>query len=153
MWKENSNGNYVLLDDGVEATVYFKDGEWGGVWNGASDGQPRVLKAKFEDAECVIDLMDAAIEEGIGSDLWWEPALTWRRTKDAKGSYCHVAGGAVVSVKQARSGNWYVSRMGEAMLGRGGRTFWFRSEHEAQEAVRTSTVNHDSGWEWVCRTE
>jgi hypothetical protein len=46
-WIENSNGNWVLIDDGVEATVYEAGDEWRAVWNGASDGKPRRLKAKY----------------------------------------------------------------------------------------------------------
>jgi hypothetical protein len=142
----------LIDDDDVEATVFFKDGEWGGVWNGASDRQPRVLKAKYEDADRVIELMDQAIVEGAESSLWWEPALTWRKTKDRKGWYCKVAGGAVASVKQAKTGSWYASRMGEAMLGRHGRAEWFASAEEAKQAVAQTTID-GSQWEWVSRLE
>ena len=37
-WRKTKNGNYLLAgDDGVQATVFEKDGEWGGIWNGAGE--------------------------------------------------------------------------------------------------------------------
>ena len=52
-WIENSKGNWVWVSsDRLRATVYgTHDGMWGAIWNGAVDGRPRRLKAKFECAE------------------------------------------------------------------------------------------------------
>lgn len=77
-WRETSNGNHVLIDGDLAATVYEKDGQWSGIWNGAADGEPRLLKAKCETAEETMELMDLAIADGEGSTLFWPPAGSWR---------------------------------------------------------------------------
>jgi hypothetical protein len=128
-WIENSNGNWVLIDDGVEATVYEAGDEWSAVWNGAPDGKARRLKAKYSTSEEAIAAVEAAIAEGPNSMRWWPPDDQWLPTK--KGGYYRKYNGVVISVKQARSGAWFVTN-GSASLGRYGRTTWFTTDAEAR---------------------
>ena len=76
------------------------------------------LEAKLNNAAEAIDFMEEAIAAGPESAFWWNPPLTWRQTKHAKGRYRHLEGPAVVRVKQSKSGSWYVLSMGEATDGR-----------------------------------
>ena len=52
-WRETANGNWVWIEDGVRATVFLnKDDEWGAIWNGADDGQARLVVSLFFSVIC-----------------------------------------------------------------------------------------------------
>ncbi len=149
-WKETGNGNWVLLgDDGVEATVYQATDRWGAIWNGAPDGKPRHLKAKYPSAEEAIAATEAAIAEGSSSMKWWPPEDQWLPAK--KGGYYRKHNGVVISVKQARTGSWFVTN-GTASLGRYGRTTWFATDAEARNAF-DAFAGGSGEWQWIRRSD
>jgi len=138
--RETKNGNYVLAeDDGVQATAFEKDGEWGGIWNGAGD-KARLLRAMCDSAGEAIDLMEKASREGAQSRRWWPRAETWTPKKDKKGFYRRTRSGAVVSIKQASSGGWFA--------GRGGRPEWFPSADQVMLAVDAALEDPNTPWTW-----
>jgi hypothetical protein len=149
-WIENSNGNWVLLDDGLEATVYRAGSEWGAVWNGAPDGRARKLKAKHLTAEEAMAAAEAAIAEGANSIKWWPPDDQWRITTKGDSYYRRHHGGTI-SVKRTRRGSWYVTN-GSASLGCFGRTNWFASDGEARTAF-DAFARGEGKWHWVARDE
>jgi hypothetical protein len=145
---ENENGNWVLAFDGsVEATVYATaDGQWGAIWNGASDGKARRLKGKYDQANHACDAVDLAIEEGEKSLRWWPTDDQWQMAK--KGGFYRKINGLTVSVKQAKSGSWFAVNAAGGFLGKNGRPTWFSTEKEALAAVDTLAVS-GGGWRWV----
>jgi hypothetical protein len=148
-WIENGNGNWVWVDsDGARATVYATNNGWGGVWNGAADGRPRRLKAKFEDAEEAIDAVESAAMEGDASPKWYPPYDEWIESK--KGGCHRKVNGAVVAVKQAKSGSWYAVAMGGALLGENGGATWFPTAEEACKAVN-ALADGSQSWCWITR--
>jgi hypothetical protein len=149
-WKETENSNWVLLDDGVVATVYKTGDEWGAVWNGAPDGKPRRLKAKLPSSDETISAAEAAIAESERSLRWWPPECDWRQNKKGNGFY-RKHNGMTISVKQAKSGSWYTMRDG-ALLGQGGRPTWFATAAEARNAA-DCFANGIGAWTWVRHQE
>ena len=147
-WIENGNGNWVWVGpDGVSATVYATHNGWGGVWNGPADGRPRRLNAKGEDAEEGMSLIEEAVSQGDASLMWSPPDEEWKERK--KGGYYRKVNGAVVSVKQARSGSWYAVHDGD-LLGQSGSPMWFITAKEACTAV--DDLDAGSGlWHWIAR--
>jgi hypothetical protein len=149
-WTENRNGNWVLIgDDGIEATVYKSGDEWGGVWNGAEDGKPRRLKAKYTSATEAMAATESAIAEGSNSLRWWPPDDQWLPTKTD--GYYRRHNGTVVSVKRTKRGSWFVTN-GNASLGRYGHTTWFTTDAEARTAFDTFPRGSD-GWQWIRRSD
>jgi hypothetical protein len=149
-WKEIENGNWVLLDDGVAATVYKAGDDWGAVWNGAPDRKPRRLVAKLPSSEETISAVEAAIGEGEHSWKWWPPECDWRQNKKGDGFY-RKHNGVPISVKQAKSGSWYAVMAG-ALLGQGGHPRWFATAAEACNAADELTRG-GSSWAWIRRNE
>lgn len=155
-WIENSNGNWVLVGNGVEATVYstpakmYETCDWGAVWNGAQDGKPRRLKGKYQSADEAMSALEAAITEGERSPRWWPPECEWRETK--KGGYYRKHNGATISVKKAKSGSWYAINMHGALLGQFGRSTWFCTPAEARDAV-DAVSKGSNAWTWIVRSE
>ena len=150
-WKETENGNWVLLDDGVVATVYKAGNEWGAVWNGAPDGKPRRLVAKLPSSDETISAAETAIAEGERSLRWWPPECDWRQNKKGDGFY-RKHNGLTISVKQAKSGSWYAINLHGALLRQGGRPTWFASAAEARNAV-DGFADGIGTWTWVARKE
>ena len=146
--RETKNGNYVLAeDDGVQATAFEKDGEWGGIWKGAGD-KARLLRAMCDSAGEAIDLMEKASREGAQSRRWWPRAETWTPKKDKKGFYRRTRSGAVVSIKQASSGGWFATHVERGILGRGGRPEWFPSADQVMLAVDAALEDPNTPWTW-----
>jgi hypothetical protein len=149
-WRENSNGNWLLIEDGkLEATVYAAGSEWGSVWN-ASDGRARRLKAKHQTAEEAMTATEAAIAAGPSSIFWWPPDDQWQTTKKGDGFY-RKHSGQLISVKQAKTGSWFATN-GTASLGRYGRTTWFPTAAEARAAV-DALARGEGEWHWVSRSD
>ncbi len=149
-WIENSKGNWVWVSsDRLRATVYgTHDGMWGAIWNGAVDGRPRRLKAKFECAEDARETVEIAALEGAASPKWYPPDDEWLKSK--KGGYYRRVNGEIVSVKQAKSKSWYAVSMGGALLGVNDRPVWFRTADEAAKAV-TELAAGMGDWHWITR--
>jgi hypothetical protein len=149
-WMVNSKGNWVWVDHfiGVRATVYRgADGLWGAIWNGAKDHRTRRLKGKFEDAQEAQSSLVVADLEGELSDRWWPPDDEWLESK--KGGYYRKINGAVISVKRAKSGSWYVVQAG-VLLGRGGSPAWFATADQARTAADEFATGR-GGYSWVFR--
>src|SRR6266702_1148775 len=110
-WKENGNGNWVLIDDygDLVSTVYARNDSWRAIWNGARDGKARRLKATFDTAEDACRAAETAIAEGKGSTKWWPPDDEWLPTKT--GGYYRKRGGSIVSVKESKTKSWYAVSM------------------------------------------
>lgn len=148
-WIENINGNMVWINCGeVLATAYqTDDGMWGGIWNGASDGRARRLKAKYDCADEAQEAIEAADSEGSASLRWWPPDDEWIAAK--KGGYYRRVNGTTVAVKQAKSKSWYASSI-NGLLGQHGRTSWFATADEVCRAVDAYAVD-DNGLCWIAR--
>jgi hypothetical protein len=149
-WMLNSRGNWVWVDHtGARATVYEgTDGMWGAIWNGANDQKPRRLKGKFECPEEARFAVEAADRQGELSDRWYPPDDEWQESK--KGGYHRRLNGAVVAVKQARSGSWYAVRMDGSRLGEHGAPSWFNTAAEACRAVNAFAARRGN-YSWIVR--
>jgi hypothetical protein len=148
---ETENGNWVLLDDGLVATVYKAGDEWGAVWNGAPDGKPRRLPGKRPSSDETIAAAEAAIAEGERGLRRWPPECDWRQNKKGDGFY-RMHNGLTISVKQAKSGSWYAINLHGALLGQGGRPTWFAAAAEARNAV-DRFADGTGTWTWGARQQ
>ena len=102
-WRENSNGNYVyVIDTDDFMTVYLRNGEWFGVYDN------HFTEEGFPNPEGAMALMEKAVL-GDRLDLLMKrvPMPTgWRKTKT--GGYHCVRRDRTMTVKQAKSGTWYL---------------------------------------------
>jgi hypothetical protein len=116
-WRENQNGNFVFVDDGVVTTVFRgSDGDWYGIRDGL------ITEEGFDDAESAMEAIDedeVDFCEMVGArDTGWLPAK--------KGGIYRQNGSGIATVKQARSGKWYVTVNGRMVEGQ-----WLNSKAEA----------------------
>lgn len=116
-WRENHNGNFVYVDDGVVTTVFKRsDGEWYGIRDGM------ITEEGFDAAESAMEAIDEEeVEfcEMVGSrDTGWLPAK--------KGGFYQQNSAGIATVKQARSGKWYVTVNGRMVDGH-----WLNTREEA----------------------
>jgi hypothetical protein len=102
-WRENSNRNYVyILDTDDVMTVYLRSGEWFGVYDNhfTEEGcqNPQEVMALMEKAVLGdrLDLLERRNPMPVG----------WRKTK--KGGYHCARRDHTMTVKQAKSGKWYL---------------------------------------------
>ncbi len=120
-WRENSNGNYVyILDSDELMTVYQRDGDWFGVYDNHFTGDG------FKKPEETMALMEKAVL-GDRLDLLVKrkPQPTgWRKTKS--GGYHCVRRDHTMTVKQAKSGKWYLVMNQSMVQGK-----WFDTADEA----------------------
>ena len=121
-WRENSNGNhvYVLNSDEV-MTVYQRNGDWFGVYDN------RFTNEGFNAPEQAMALMEKAV---LGDRLELLVKRTpmptgWRETK--KGGYHCVRRDQTMTVKQAKSGKWYLVINQTMVQGK-----WFETADEAK---------------------
>jgi len=121
-WRENSNGNYVLVigtDDVM--TVYQRNGEWLGV------NDNHFTEEGFKSPVEAMALMEKAVL-GDRLDLLEKrnPTATgWRHTKS--GGYHCVRRDRTMTVKQAKSGKWYLVINQSMVQGK-----WFDTAEEAK---------------------
>lgn len=121
-WHENSNGNYVYVigtDDVM--TVYQRNGEWFGVYDN------HFTEEGFQNPEEAMALMEKAVT-GDRLDLLVKrvPMPTgWRKTKT--GGYHCVRRDRTMTVKQAKSGKWYLVIDQTMVQGK-----WFDNADEAK---------------------
>jgi hypothetical protein len=147
-WKENATGNWVLIEAGdLTATVYSTENGWGAIWNGADDATPRRLKMKFQSAEEAMCVVEDAIAEGEDDPRWEALERGWKKTKKGAGYY-RKHSGVTISVKQAKSGSWYVVNMHGGRLGHAGGASWFPTAEQAREAVN-ALLGGDYNWRWT----
>ena len=121
-WLENSNGNYVyVLDSGDVMTVYERNGEWFGVYDN------RFTEDGFKKPEQAMALMEKAVlGDRLGLLVKRMPVPTgWRKTKS--GGYHCVRRDHTMTVKQAKSGKWYLVINQTMVQGK-----WFDTADEAK---------------------
>lgn len=121
-WRENSNGNYVyVIDTDDFMTVYLRNGEWFGVYDN------RFTEKGFKSPEEAMALMEKAVH-GDRLDLLEKMRpmpVGWRETK--KGGYHCVRRDRTMTVKQAKSGKWYLVINQSMVQGK-----WFDTAEEAK---------------------
>ena len=121
-WRENSNGNYVyVIDTDDVMTVYERNGMWFGVYDS------RFTEDGFKAPEQAMDFMEKAVL-GDRLDLLVKrkPIPTgWRLTK--KGGYHGIRRDRNMSVKQAKSGKWFLVVNQALVQGK-----WFDTADEAK---------------------
>jgi hypothetical protein len=121
-WRENSNGNYVYVIDSDDLmTVYKRNGKWLGVYDS------RFTEDGFKTPEQAMDFMEKAVL-GDRLDLLVRRIPTptgWRLTKN--GGYHCIRRDQSMSVKQAKSGKWYLVVNQALVQGR-----WFDTAEEAK---------------------
>jgi hypothetical protein len=116
-WREKENGNYVYVDDGVITTVFRRaDGDWYGIRD------TFITEKGFGSAESAMDAIDG--ERVKFSERIKLRYTGWRAAK--KGGFYRQAAAGIVTVKQARSGKWYVTVNGRMIEGQ-----WLNSKAEA----------------------
>lgn len=121
-WRENSNGNYVyVLDTDEVMTVYQRNGEWFGVYDS------RFVEDGFETPEQAMVLMEKAVlSDRLDLLVKSTPMPTgWRQTKN--GGYHCVRRDRTLTVKQAKSGKWYLVINQTMVQGK-----WFDTAEEAK---------------------
>lgn len=116
-WRENHNGNFVYVDDGVVTTVFrASDGEWIGIREGL------ITDKEFKTSAAAMDAID---EYKVKFSVKTRPADTgWRAAK--KGGFYRQNSAGIATVKQARSGKWYVTVNGRMVDGQ-----WLNTKEEA----------------------
>jgi hypothetical protein len=121
-WRENSNGNHVyVLDTDDVMTVYQRNGDWFGVYDN------RFTDDGFQNPAGAMTFMEKAVF-GDRLDLLVKriPMPTgWRETK--KGGYHCVRRDRTMTVKQAKSGKWYLVINQTMVQGK-----WFETADEAK---------------------
>ena len=118
-WHETSNGNYVTEDDDCVKITVFTDKK--GAWRGIRD--EKITEDGYESAEDAIE----AIENREAEFVRFRPSQSttdWRTTK--KGGYYRYKGGEILTTKQAKSGQWFVTRNAKLVPNK-----WFPSFEEA----------------------
>ncbi len=99
-WNEKMNGNFVTIDNGQVTTV-FRNNE--GHWQGIRDGE--ITERAFDTPE---EAMEAIDEEEVSFIRMKERVddTGWRTSKS--GGLYRRAYGRMATVRQAKSGKWFV---------------------------------------------
>jgi hypothetical protein len=121
-WYENSNGNYVhSISKGDVMTVYKKqDGEWAGIYDG------RFLRGSYDNPEEAQIRMERWIIDGDNSLEAPKPKLGWQPAK--KGGFYKKAAGGLATVKQAKTGKWFITINSNMVEG-----VWLNTQEEAMK--------------------
>jgi hypothetical protein len=116
-WRENHNGNFVYVDDGVVTTVFRgSDGEWIGIREGL------ITDKEFKTSAAAMEAID---EDKVKFSVKTRSADTgWRAAK--KGGFYRQNAAGIATVKQSRSGKWYVTVNGRTVEGH-----WLNTKEEA----------------------
>lgn len=116
-WREKENGNYVHVDDGVITTIFRRaDGEWYGIRDAL------MTEKGFGNPDSAMDAIDG---ERVKFSERVQPRYTgWRAAK--KGGFYRQTAAGIVTVRQARSGKWYVTVNGRMIKGH-----WLNTKEEA----------------------
>jgi glucan-binding YG repeat protein len=121
-WRENSNGNYVyVIDTDDVMTVYVRNGEWFGVYDN------HFTEEGFQSPEEAMALMEKAVLDDQLDLLERraQMAAGWRQTKS--GGYHCIRRDRTMTVKQAKSGKWYLVINQTMVQGK-----WFDTADEAK---------------------
>ena len=121
-WYENNNGNFVYsISKGDVMTVYKKkDGNWGGIYDG------RHLRGSYDNPEEAQRRMEKWIIDGDDSLEAPKQKLGWKKTQ--AGGFYKNSNSRITSVKQAKSGKWFISLNGELLQG-----VWLNTSEEAMQ--------------------
>jgi len=126
-WNETRNGNYVCEDDGSIVITVFLDKN--GAWRGIRD--EHITEDRYETAEQAMKAIE--VREAVFVKFCYRPKTTdWKPIK--KGGYYRYNNGDILTSKQAKSGNWYLSLNGSII-----RDKWFPS-FEAAARYASSLV-------------
>ena len=120
-WRENSRGNHVfILDNNEVMTVYQRDLRWFGVYDS------RFTEDGFDNPEKAMALMEKAVLNGeLNLLVKRQPTkVGWHKTKT--GGYHCIRRDRTLTVKQARTGKWYLVVDQNLVEGR-----WFTTAEEA----------------------
>jgi len=117
-WTENSNGNFVTEDDHFKTTVFLdKRGQWRGIRD------EHITDSGYETAEEAM----AAIDSEQVDFIKFRPRVDTTDWKPAKrGGFYRLRNDRIITVKQARTGTWYVSVDGRLVEG-----YWLKSSEAA----------------------
>jgi len=122
-WTENENGNFVnVIDTDEVMTVFKKTGsdEWSGVYDG------KFLKGSYDTPEEAQDALERFVFNG-DTQLAKAYPTGWQASK--KGGYYKRSANGIVSVKQAKSGKWYICSNQGLVL----KNNWFDTAEEAMQ--------------------
>ena len=120
-WLENDNGNYVYVIDSDDVmTVYERNGLWFGVYDNHFTAEG------FKNSEQAMTVMEKAVlEDSLDLLVERNPRPTgWLKTKT--GGFQRYRNGCTMTVKQAKSGSWYLV-INQNML----KDNWFKTVEEA----------------------
>ena len=116
-WRERTNGNYIYIDDGIVTTVFKGfDGQWVGIRDGLLSDHG------FKTADAAMEAIDS--DQVIFSKKLRPKNTGWRSAK--KGSIYRQSSNGIATVKQARSGMWFVNINGVVIEDR-----WLNTKEEA----------------------
>ena len=121
-WYENNNGNFVYsISEGNVMTVFKnKNDEWSGIYDG------KFLRGSYDDPEEAKELMERWIIDGDSSLEAPPRILGWQVAK--KGGFYKNANGGIATVKQAKTGKWYITIDGNFVQG-----VWLNTLEEAKK--------------------
>ena len=121
-WRETSNGNYVYVLGTDDLMTVFKRAD---LWFGVYDS--RFIEDGLSTPEKAMELMEKAVlNEQLHLLVKRTPLPTgWRPTKKG-GFHCNRNGGTM-TVKQARTGMWYLIVNQSIVQGK-----WFKTAEEAK---------------------
>ena len=120
-WNENDNGNYVYVIDSDDVmTVYERNGQWFGVYDN------RFTEEGLKTAEQAMTIMEKAVlEDRLDMLVERNPRPSgWMKTKT--GGFQRYRNGCNLTVKQAKSGSWYLV-INQTML----KDKWFKTAEAA----------------------
>lgn len=114
-WTENNNGNFVAEDDDCEKITVFLDKN--GRWRGIRD--EHITDCGYATAEAAMSAIDKKEVDFVkirprADTTDWKPAK--------KGGIYRLQHRHIITVKQAKSGSWYVSVDGKLVENN-----WFQS--------------------------
>lgn len=117
-WNEKLNGNFVTVDNGQVTTVFRnQDGNWQGIRDG------EITDREFDTPEDAINAIDDE-EVGFKPRKARNADTGWRESKN--GGLYRRSYGRIATVKQAKSGKWYVTIDGTIITGQ-----WLDTELDA----------------------
>ena len=125
-WSENQNGNFVYVIDTDEVMCVFPNQTFGG-WTGRLNDT--FLKGSYDTPEEAQEAMEKLVFEGQSS-LGKTATSSWKPAK--KGGFYRQNANGIVTVKQARTGKWFVTYNGEMIQGR-----WFDTLEEAKQLANS----------------
>ena len=122
-WRENDKGNYVYVIDTDSVMTVFRrrDGDWAGAYD------DRFTKGTFDTAEDAMQAMEPILQ---GDMTMLKPATYgWVANKGGGGFHLRTAK-HLTSVKQSKSGSWFVIVDGQILDRQ-----WFKTADEAKAAA------------------